>query len=225
MELLFKGKTKDVYNWNDGMYLLKFKDDATGKDGVFDPGENQVGLTIEGLGSDSLKLTDYFFRKINAMGIPTQFVSSDLSKAEMVVKPAKLFGDGVEFVCRFRATGSFMRRYGAYAAEGQTLDALVEITLKDDARKDPPITEDTLVQLGIMTANDIKTAISHTKTVSCAVKDDLKEKGLDLYDIKLEFGLIDGKVALIDEISAGSVRVYKDGLLVEPLMLSKLVFG
>ena len=29
---------------------MKFKDDCTGKDGVFDPGENTVGLTIEGIG-------------------------------------------------------------------------------------------------------------------------------------------------------------------------------
>ena len=49
MELLYKGKTKNVYDLQDGTYLLKFKDDVTGKDGVFDPGANTVGLTIEEL--------------------------------------------------------------------------------------------------------------------------------------------------------------------------------
>ena len=39
MELIYKGKTKDVYALEDGNYLLKFKDDVTGEDGVFDPGE------------------------------------------------------------------------------------------------------------------------------------------------------------------------------------------
>ncbi len=49
-KLVYTGKTKDVFALDNGNYLLKFKDDCTGKDGVFDPGENSVGLTIEGVG-------------------------------------------------------------------------------------------------------------------------------------------------------------------------------
>ena len=48
MEKLYTGKTKDVYSLENGNVLLKFKDDCTGKDGVFDPGENTVGLTDDG---------------------------------------------------------------------------------------------------------------------------------------------------------------------------------
>ena len=48
-KLVYTGKTKNVYALENGNYLLKFKDDCTGKDGVFDPGENSVGLTIEGV--------------------------------------------------------------------------------------------------------------------------------------------------------------------------------
>ena len=47
MEKIYEGKTKDVYKLENGNVLLKFKDDVTGKDGVFDPGENAVGLTID----------------------------------------------------------------------------------------------------------------------------------------------------------------------------------
>ena len=50
MKLVYTGKTKNVYALENGNYLLKFKDDCTGKDGVFDPGENAVGLTIDGVG-------------------------------------------------------------------------------------------------------------------------------------------------------------------------------
>ena len=42
MEKLYTGKTKDVYKLENGNVMLKFKDDCTGKDGVFDPGENTV---------------------------------------------------------------------------------------------------------------------------------------------------------------------------------------
>ena len=50
MEKIYEGKTKTVFKLENGNVLLKFKDDCTGKDGVFDPGENSIGLTIEGIG-------------------------------------------------------------------------------------------------------------------------------------------------------------------------------
>ena len=59
----------------------------------------------------------------------------------------------------------------------------------------------------------------------CA-KIDMKERGLELYDIKFEFGYDkDGKVMLIDEIASGNMRVYKDGEYIEPLKLSEMFFA
>ena len=74
-KLVYSGKTKDVFELENGNYLLKFKDDCTGKDGVFDPGENSVGLTIEGVGDVNLRMSIYFFEKINAAGIKTHYIS------------------------------------------------------------------------------------------------------------------------------------------------------
>lgn len=71
MNLINKGKTKDVYALEDGNYLLKFKDDVTGQDGKFDPGANTVGLTIEGAGRAGLRLTKLFFEILRDQGIPT----------------------------------------------------------------------------------------------------------------------------------------------------------
>ena len=50
MKLVYEGKTKSVYELEDGNYLLKFKDDVTGENGKFDPGANTIGLSIEGMG-------------------------------------------------------------------------------------------------------------------------------------------------------------------------------
>ncbi len=84
--LIYKGKTKDVYALDNGNYLLKFKDDCTGKDGVFDPGENAVGLTIDGVGDVNLRMSIHFFEKINAAGLATHYVSADLANTTMEVK-------------------------------------------------------------------------------------------------------------------------------------------
>jgi len=224
MKLIFEGKTKDVYDIGDGNLLMKLKDDATAdKDGKFDPGANTVGVTIDGLGLASLKMSAYYFGLLNEKGISTHFVSADISNASMTVKAAKPFGiNNIEVVCRFRAVGSFYRRYKAYCTEeGMPLDALVEITLKDDALGDPQIDKYSLIQLKILTDYEYLTLVTMTKHIANVIKDDFAEKGLELYDVKLEFGKVDGQIVLIDEISPGVVRVYKDGRWLQPLELAE----
>lgn len=223
MEKVFTGKTKDVFKREDGLYVLKFKDDVTGVDGVFDPGANTVGLSIEGAGRAGLALTEHFYTIINNAGIPTHFVSCDLDDQSMVVKPATLFGKGLEVILRYKAVGSFLRRYGKYAEEGQDLDHFVEVTLKDDEREDPPISKDALDMLGIMSAENYDKLKEMTIQIGDIVRDELKKKDLDLYDIKFEFGLVDGEVTLVDEISGGNMRVYHKGEYVEPLKLEKMM--
>ena len=206
MNLVYKGKTKDLYQLANGNYLLKFKDDVTGEDGVFDPGANRVGLTIEGAGKAALKLSKYFFEKLNNLNIPTHYIEANIEENTMTVLPAKPFGKGVEVICRYRAVGSFIRRYGLYAEEGQKLDGYVEVTLKDDQRGDPLITADALEMLNIMTKEEYEILTDLTRKISDIIKEELSKKGLELYDIKLEFGRVgeDEHIALIDEISGGN---------------------
>ena len=226
LQLLYTGKTKNVYALPNGNCLLLFKDDCTGKDGVFDPGENSVGLTIEGVGDVNLRMSIYFFEKINAAGIRTHYVSADLANTTMEVLPAKVFGKGLEVICRYKAVGSFLRRYSDYCVEGQDLPAYVETTFKNDEKGDPLVTKDGLVDLGVMTAAQYDDLKDMTQKITKIVADDLKEKGLELYDIKFEFGYDpDGNVMLIDEIASGNMRVYKDGAYVDPMTLNKLFFA
>ncbi len=226
MKKVYTGKTKDVFALDNGNYLLKFKDDCTGKDGVFVPGENSVGLTIEGVGDVNLRMSIYFFEKINAAGIKTHFVSADLKNTTMEVLPAKVFGKGLEVICRYKAVGSFYRRYSDYIEDGADLPAYVETTFKNDEKGDPLVTKDGLVDLGVMTAKQYDDVKEMTQKITKIVADDLKEKGLDMYDIKFEFGYDkDGSVMLIDEIASGNMRVYKDGKYIDPMTLSKLFFA
>ena len=224
-KLVYTGKTKNVYALPGGNYILKFKDDCTGKDGVFDPGENSVGLTIEGVGDVNLRMSVYYFEKVNAAGIRTHFISADLKDTTMEVLPAKVFGKGLEVICRRKAVGSFFRRYGEYIEEGADLDYYVETTFKNDAKGDPLVTKDGLVALGVMTDKQYDDIKEMTKKITRIVADDMKKKGLELYDIKFEFGYdAEGKVMLIDEISSGNMRVYKDGKYVQPMALSEMFF-
>ncbi len=226
MKHVYTGKTKDVFALDNGNYLLKFKDDCTGKDGVFDPGENAVGLTIDGVGDVNLRMSIYFFEKINAAGIRTHYVSADLANTTMEVLPAKVFGQGLEVICRHKAVGSFLRRYGQYIEAGADLPAYVETTFKNDELGDPLVTKDGLVVLGVMTEQQYDDMKDMTQKITKIVADDLLEKGLVLYDIKFEYGYdADGNVMLIDEIASGNMRVYKNGEYVDPMTLSELFFA
>ena len=226
MELVYTGKTKNVFKMDNGNYLLKFKDDCTGKDGVFDPGENSVGLTIEGVGDVNLRMSIYFFEKINAAGIRTHYVSADLKDTTMEVLPAKVFGKGLEVICRRKAVGSFLRRYGEYIEEGADLPSYVEMTFKNDAKGDPLVTKDGLIVLGVMSGEQYDEIKEMTVKITDIVAREMAARGLVLYDIKFEYGYDEnGKVMLIDEIASGNMRVYKDGAYVDPMTLSALFFA
>lgn len=226
MERIYQGKTKDVYAKEDGNIRLFFKDDMTGKDGVFDPGENQVGLTVDGSGRSGLAVSQYFFEHLEANGIATHYLAADLDEKTMDVKKATVFGQGLEVICRFRAFGSFIRRYGAYIESGEPLASYVEVTIKDDERQDPVISEDALNLLGILKEDEYQIIKEKTIQISTLIKEELAAKGLDLYDIKLEFGrsVETGEVILIDELSGGNMRVFNGDQSVYPLDLETYLF-
>ena len=224
MEKIYTGKTKDVYKLDNGNVMLKFKDDCTGKDGVFDPGENTVGLTIDGIGKANLKSSVYYFELLKQAGIKTHYVSADVENATMEVLPGKVFGHGLEVICRLVATGSFIRRYGEYIENGTPLKGgYVECTFKNDEKGDPLVTAEGLEALGVMSMEMFNSMKEQTLKITKVVADDLKSIGLDLWDIKFEFGYNDGEVILIDEIASGNMRVYKDGKIVDPVELTKYI--
>ena len=226
---VYTGKTKDVYKLDNGNVMLKFKDDCTGKDGVFDPGENTVGLTIEGIGKANLETSIHYFELLKKAGIKTHYVSADIENATMEVLDAECFGKaqgggGLEVICRLVATGSFIRRYGEYIKDGTPIEGgYVECTFKNDEKGDPLVTGEGLAVLGVMSPAMFESMKEQTLKITKIVADDLKSIGLDLWDIKFEFGYHNGEVILIDEIASGNMRVYKDGKIVAPTDLTKLI--
>ena len=224
MEKIYTGKTKDVFKLENGNVMLKFKDDCTGKDGVFDPGENTVGVTIDGICKANLETSVHYFELLKEAGIKTHYVSADIENATMEVLPATVFGHGLEVICRLVATGSFIRRYGEYIQDGTVLEGgYVECTFKNDEKGDPLVTSEGLAALGVMSEEMFASMKDQTLRITKIVADDLKTLGLDLWDIKFEFGYNNDEVILIDEIASGNMRVYKDGQIVDPVELTKII--
>ncbi len=215
MSLLHRGKTKDVYSHGDHTIELKFTDRVTLNDaGEIDPGGNNVSeALLEGQGFACLSMTTAIFDYLAKNGIPTHMVSYDLDNLSMVARKAETFKPGLEWVCRWRGTGSFVRRYRNIpgVSEGMVLPVPVhEITIKDDEGGDPMIVPDSIVALNMIAKDQLDELITlNTKTMSL-LRDFYQEKGLDLWDIKIEWGkdAETGKLMLIDEVSANGCRAF-----------------
>ena len=111
-EQMYEGKAKQVFATSDPeIVMVHYKDDATAGDG-------EKKGTIRDKGIVNNKLSNALMQKLEKEGIPTHYVSADLKNTTMEVKPAKVFGHGLEVICRHKAVGSFLRRYGEYIAEG-----------------------------------------------------------------------------------------------------------
>lgn len=206
MKTLYEGKTKDVLldESNDRVYLL-FKDSATGEDGVFDPGSNTVGGSVEGKGNTGLKISAYFFELMEKHGIPTHYLGADYDKNLMEVR--KLTIPPLEFVLRYFTAGSMCRRFDI--EEGLPFDPpYLEVTLKSDAQGDPLISERLCLMKNLLQPGQYDEALNLLVKVGEALRAELAEMDYQLIDFKIEFGFDeDGKIYVADEISPDIWRI------------------
>lgn len=206
MKTLYKGKTKDVLKDEaTGAVYLLFKDDATGENGVFDPGSNTVGGSVAGKGKKGLRVSQYFFELMKSNGIPTHYLGADIDKGLMQVR--SLTVPPLEFVLRYFTAGSMCRRFGM--AEGIPFDPpYLEVTLKDDDQGDPLISERLCIMKGILAEGQYQEALDILVRVGAALRKELDQMGLTLIDLKIEVGYDEnGKMYVVDEITPDIWRV------------------
>ncbi len=223
MHIIYTGKTKDVFLRDDGNVLLRFKDTVTGVGDRIDSGANEVIGEVAGKGHSSFSLTLHFFELLHDAGIPTHLVSVGPDTNTIITKLARSFK--LEVICRVKAWGSFVRRYGNYVREGDPLPSLVEFTLKDDEQGDPLITEDALVALNIVSREAIDYMKGTARQATALIAGHLNERGLELIDIKYEFGDVDGQTMIIDEVSGDSMRVARHGQILLQTELADALLG
>ena len=214
MILIKQGKTKDVYELNDNTLRFQFTDRVTVNDkGEIDPGGNKIAeQKIDSYAKACLSMTNYFFKKLEHERIKTHMVSHNMSELTMDVHKVKLFCPGLEWICRWVSTGSFYRRYKSIPklSDGTRLvEPIYEITLKDDEAGDPLISPELIIKFNIMTDAQFAAVNETNQKVMHVLNSIFAEKGLDLWDCKIEWGFIDKIPVLIDEISPGSVRAYE----------------
>ena len=206
MKKLYEGKTKNVMlDEATGIVHIFFKDSATGENGVFDPGSNSVGGSVEGKGKVGLEVSSYFFELMEKNGIPTHYLGSDIEQGLMKVR--NLTVPRLEFVVRYFTAGSMCRRFTL--EEGIPFDPpYAEVTLKDDEQGDPLITDRLCQMKGILKEGQYDEALDVVARVGEVLKVELASMGLTLIDFKIEVGYDEtGKIFVADEITPDIWRV------------------
>lgn len=206
METIYNGKTKDVLtDKNTGAVYLLFKDDATGENGVFDPGSNTVGGSVDGKGKIGLKISQYFFELMKRNNIPTHYVDADIDKGLMQVR--KLTVPKLEFVLRYFTAGSMCRRFTL--KEDIPFDPpYLEVTLKDDDQGDPLISERLCIMKELLAEGQYQEGLDILTKVGQVLRKELAQMGLKLIDLKIEIGYDENnKIYVVDEITPDIWRV------------------
>ena len=206
MKQLYEGKTKNVLlDEETGIVHIFFKDSATGENGVFDPGSNSVGGSVEGKGKVGLEVSTYFFELMEKNGIPTNYIGGDIEQGLMKVR--NLTVPRLEFVLRYQTAGSMCRRFDL--EEGIEFNPpYSEVTLKSDEQGDPLISERICLMKGLLHEGQYDEAIDVLVRVGEVLKAELASMNLTLIDFKIEIGYDEnGKVYVADEITPDIWRV------------------
>ena len=223
MKTLYEGKTKNVLTDEEtGAVYLFFKDSATGENGVFDPGSNTVGGSVEGKGNIGLKISSYFFELMEKNGIPTHYISSDLDKNLMEVR--KITVPPLEFVLRYFTAGSMCRRFSL--EEGIPFNPpYLEVTLKDDDQGDPLISERLCILKEMLVPGQYDEALDVLTKVGEVLRAEISNMGYTLIDFKIELGYDEtGKVVVADEITPDIWRIKdKEGNIPNQIDCAKML--
>ncbi len=195
---IYEGKAKIIYETSDPERVITyFKDDATAFDGAKKGSIKEKGVVNAGLSA-------HLFRYLEQKGIPTHFEEL-VNERELLVKRLTIIQ--VEVVVRNIVAGSLSKRLGI--EEGTELsDPVLEFYYKNDELGDPLVNEYHIRALDLATPGQLKEMGDLALSINELLSQYVGEKGLDLVDFKLEFGLFGDKILLGDEISPDTCRFW-----------------
>ena len=200
-DLLHRGKVKSIWTTDDpNLCIAQFSDAITAGDGLKKAELPGKGLLLN-------KISSLLFTRLASAGVRSHFVR-EIDGNSMLVQRAQLLP--LEVVVRNRTAGSICRRLGL--AYNHVIDPpLVEFFWKNDTLHDPLVTIDHIRILDLASEEQYQEMVRQALIVNRELVGIFSAAGLDLVDFKLEFGIIDAQILLIDEISPDTCRLWKTG--------------
>lgn len=197
-QLIAEGKTKLVWETQNPKHIIvEFKDDAMafhGKRKIF----------FENKGKLSNQINAILMRLLEDNGIQTHFVTL-FSDKESVVKRAEMIP--VEVVVRNYAAGSICVRLGLEPHKKLKAPVL-EFCYKNDELGDPVINEYHAYAMELCTQEEMANMVYIVSRINKVLCDAMKKVGIVVADFKVEFGRINGRLVVADEITPTTARLW-----------------
>lgn len=203
MKFIASGKVKDLYSLDDNTLLFKFSDRVSAFDVKFKENIPKKGEVL-------CKFAEFWF---DQLPVSNHFVKRQ-SDTEIVVKKMNMLP--IECVVRGYFYGSLINRWKKGEVKipdgsDATLAAKLSQPIFDPTTKsehDIPIDKAKALEMKLVTEEQYmwleKTSIDIYKRMS-----DIADKaGFILADLKLEFGILDGKITLGDSIGPDEYRLW-----------------
>ena len=201
---LAEGKTKIIYEYpeDDTLAYMVNKDQITAGDGA-----RRNELT--GKSRWSTITTANVFRILNDEGIATHFVEQ-VNDTTLLVRRCTMLP--VEQVQRRIATGSYLKRHPETSEGTRFEPVLVETFLKDDARHDPQIWSQDIIEMGLASQTEIDWMARQGQRVFETLERAWATVDVTLVDLKIEFGRDSrGDLLVADVIDNDSWRLWPGG--------------
>ena len=198
-EIIYEGKAKTLFFYDNNKIIQYFKDDAT----AFNKKKHEI---INEKGILNNFISEFIFKYLSENGVENHFIER-LNDREQLVKKVDIIP--VEVIVRNIATGTLTKRLGIQ--EGLKLKKpLIEFTLKSDELDDPIISEEHIDVLEYAEKDEINTIKEQALLINKLLLQLFSSINIQLVDFKIEFGrlTIDKKVILADEISPDSCRLW-----------------
>ncbi len=212
---VYHGKVRDVYDINNRILVMVATDRISAFDVILPKGIPYKGQVLNQIAS--------YFLEATAEIVPNWRIATP---DPMVTVGSRCEGFRVEMIIRGYMTGSAWREYQSGVREicGVKLpdgmrenerfpEPIITPTTKADEGHDENISREEIIERGIVSAEDYAVMEDYTRKLFKRGTEMAAEKGLILVDTKYEFGKLDGKVMLIDEIHTpdSSRYFYADG--------------
>ena len=201
-EVIYNGNEKQFFATDDpDKVIVRYKD-------VTVAFNNVKRARFEGKGALNNKISALLMAYLRDCGIRNHFIER-VGEDEQLCRRIEILP--IEVIVRNRVAGSLAARLGI--EEGFKPDNLiVELRYNEDELDDPFINRDLAVALGLVTYEEIDGMVAEAKKANAALKELFHRIGIELVDVKLEFGRAtdNGEIILSDEVSPDPARLWDE---------------
>ena len=202
-KLIFNGNEKQVFSTDDPFQVIfRYKDVTTAFHGV-------KRARFAGKGELTSQISALLLGYLNDNGVETHFIKTLPDEREQLCRMIEIIP--LEVVFHNRISGSLAQKLGV--EDGMKPEnTILDLCYNNDELGDPLINRDQAVALGIATYQELDAMYDTVRRAGKLLTDLLHKAGIELVDIKFEFGRAadSGEIIISDEISPDTCRMWDE---------------